>query len=153
MNHRLTAVLLLCGASCAIAALAAPPQQTASPAAQTADASGSQSHAKTRNLKALPADISGKDLHAIMFQYQKDLGAPCEYCHEMDPDTKKIDYASDQNPVKETARFMIVMTNDINNKYLSQLGDRRYASPITCGSCHQGQVEPPDFDKKPDAKE
>jgi hypothetical protein len=64
-------------------------------------------------------------------------------------ETKQIDYASDENPVKQTARFMISMTGDINNKYLAQLGDRRYASPITCGNCHRGLAEPPDFEPKP----
>jgi hypothetical protein len=105
-------------------------------------------HLKPANLKVLPKDISEEELDKVMHGYQQALGVPCGYCHEENPETKQIDYASDENPIKQTARFMITMTSDINNKYLSQLGDRRYAEPITCGNCHRGQVEPPSFDPK-----
>jgi hypothetical protein len=44
---------------------------------------------------------------------------------------------------------MISMTGDINNKYLAQLGDRRYSEPISCGNCHRGQIDPPSFEPKP----
>ena len=106
-------------------------------------------HAKPSNLKVLPADTSGEDIDKLMRGYEKQLGIPCGYCHEQNPETKEINYASDENPVKQTARFMISMTGDINKKYLAQLGDRRYAPPITCGNCHRGQVEPPDFEPGP----
>lgn len=107
------------------------------------------SHPKPTNLKVLPKDISADDLDKLMHGYEKQLGVPCGYCHEQNVETKQTDYASDENPVKQTARFMISMTGDINNKYLAQLGDRRYAQPITCGNCHRGQIEPPDFESKP----
>jgi len=41
---------------------------------------------------------------------------------------------------------MIAMTNDLNTKYLAQVGDRRYAEPFTCGNCHRGQMQPPPFE-------
>ncbi len=104
---------------------------------------------KPRNLKVLPKEMSGDDIDKLMQQYQQYLGVPCGYCHEENPETKQIDYASDENPIKETARFMITMTSDINAKYLAQLGDRRYSDPITCGNCHRGQVQPPSFELKP----
>jgi hypothetical protein len=64
-----------------------------------------------------------------------------------DASTRKFDFASDENPDKNTARLMITMLKDINEKYLPQLGgDRRYATAVTCGSCHQGQSSPPTFD-------
>lgn len=43
---------------------------------------------------------------------------------------------------------MIGMLSDINNKYLPQVGDRRYAEPISCGNCHQGQTSPPAFEAR-----
>ena len=89
------------------------------------------------------------EIDKLMHGYQKQLGVPCGYCHDENAETTQINYASDENPVKQTARFMISMTGDINNKYLAQLGDRRYAQPITCGNCHRGRVEPPDFDSSP----
>ncbi len=106
-------------------------------------------HAKPVNLKALPKDTSASDIDKLMHDYNDELSVPCGYCHEVNPQTKQIDYASDENSVKETARLMITMTADINSKYLGQLGDRRYADPITCGNCHQGQVQPPNFVPKP----
>jgi len=104
---------------------------------------------KPTNIKALPSDISGGDLDKLMHQFKLQLGVPCEYCHAENAQTGDLDYASDANPVKETARFMIRMTSDINTKYLAQLGSRRYSPPFNCGSCHQGQPEPAEFVPKP----
>lgn len=100
--------------------------------------------AAARNLKVLPKDISSIQLNRLMLEYQSGLGVPCGYCHtEVEGGTS--DYASDENPIKQTARIMIGMTREINEKYLSQVGDRRYAQPITCGNCHQGLPQPPTF--------
>jgi hypothetical protein len=104
---------------------------------------------KPTNLKVLPKDISGSDIDKLMHRYQRDLGVQCGYCHEENSQTKQIDFASDENPIKETARLMITMTSDINTKYLGQLGDRRYSEPLMCGTCHRGQVQPPTFEPKP----
>ena len=148
MNQRYTAVLIL---SCSVLGI---PIGAASQVPENAKKSGgtvsatSASHPKPTNLKVLPKDMSGDDVNKLMHSYQQYLGVPCGYCHEENPQTKQIDYASDENPIKETARFMVSMTSDINNKYLAQLGDRRYAEPLTCGNCHQGQVQPPAFELK-----
>lgn len=116
-----------------------------------ADGSGTRPDTSPRpvNLTALSKDISGKDLRALMHDYSKAIGASCGYCHEENTQTKSMDFASDANPMKQTARLMIRMTNDINAKYLAQLGDRRYAEPLTCGNCHQGHMSPPSFEPKP----
>jgi Photosynthetic reaction centre cytochrome C subunit len=148
MLLRFVAVLIVgCSGLCLAlgAALALPSMQAANASASAQMVP----HAKPTNLKVLPADISGEALDKLMHGYEKQLGVPCGYCHEQNPETKEINYASDENPAKQTARFMISMTSDINKKYLAQLGDRRYAPPITCGNCHRGQVEPPDFEPKP----
>jgi hypothetical protein len=102
-------------------------------------------HYQPINIKALPKNISGEDLQTLMRRYVNEVGVPCGYCHAENTKTGKLDFASDESPLKETARFMIKMTDDINAKYLAQLGDRRYSPPFTCGSCHQGQPQPPDF--------
>ncbi|WP_263378186.1 c-type cytochrome [Granulicella paludicola] len=99
------------------------------------------------NLKVLPKDISAPELNRLMQQYQRSLGVPCGYCHA-EAEGGKIDFASDENPMKELARSMMVMTRDINEKYLTQIGDRRYADPITCGNCHLGTPHPPAFEGK-----
>lgn len=124
-------------------------QGPSSPAQSTASGAQSATVARPVNLKALSKDISAEDIRTLMHSYTKAIGAPCGYCHEESTQTKKMDFASDANPMKETARLMIRMTNDINNRYLAQLGDRRYADPLTCGNCHQGHTSPPTFEPKP----
>ena len=112
----------------------------------THPSAAAQANPAPSHLKVLPKGTPVQDIYKIMAGMQRDLGVQCGFCHEEDPDTKQINYASDENPRKETARSMMRMTNDINTKYLGQLGDRQYASPITCGNCHLGQVHPPPFD-------
>ncbi len=98
---------------------------------------------KPKNLKVLPENT---DLRKVMHEYEGALGVECEFCHTApDPVTHRADRASDANPVKETARFMIQMTDDLNTKYLAEMPDRRYAEPITCGTCHRGEKHPSVF--------
>lgn len=99
------------------------------------------------NLQVLPAGSSRAGVRSLMKQYERELGVSCSYCHVEDRDSGFIDYASDDNPRKHTARLMIAMLKDINEKHLAQLGgDRRYAQPATCGSCHRGQATPQAFE-------
>ena len=148
MHLRFTAALIV---SCSVFSVAVAAGLQVKDVKTAGDPVPSQgvSHPKPTNLKVLPKDISADDLDRLMHRYQAELGAPCGYCHEENRETKHIDFASDENPVKETARFMISMTGDINNKYLAQLGDRRYSEPISCGNCHWGQIDPPSFEPKP----
>ena len=81
----------------------------------------------------------------LMHQYEGDLGVECEFCHARNPETRRNDFPSDANPVKETARAMIRMTDDLNTKFLAQLSDRKTTDPITCGTCHQGMAHPAVF--------
>jgi Photosynthetic reaction centre cytochrome C subunit len=85
-----------------------------------------------------------------MHQYEADLGVECGFCHARNPETKRNDFASDANPLKNTARIMIKMTSDLNAKYLTQLsGDHKSDDPITCGTCHRGMSHPAVFVPKP----
>jgi hypothetical protein len=106
----------------------------------------SQDLIKPSNLRVLPKDSSPADIKNLMDQYGRELGVKCEYCHTQSSRTQQPDYASDDNPAKQTARVMIAMLDEINNKYLSQLDDQKYAVLVTCGNCHQGQADPPNFD-------
>ena len=100
------------------------------------------------NLTVLPKSLSAADIVQLMARYTQELGVQCAFCHVEDPQTQQVDFASDENPRKQTARIMIGMLSDINNKYLPQVGDRRYAAPISCGNCHQGQTYPPVFEPR-----
>jgi hypothetical protein len=136
-TEALLAVVAFATAAGVIAAKAENPLSSAV-AAQTAGG--------PTNLKVMPKGTTTAEVYKVMAGLQRDLGVQCGFCHEEDPDTKQINYVSDENPRKETARFMMRMTNDINEKYLGQLGDRQYSPPITCGNCHLGQMHPPPFD-------
>jgi len=130
---RLSASILALLTLCACLAIAQAPTQPAGPLP------------KPKNLKALPAKTTGDELDKIMKQYRGDLGVKCEFCHEGNEDPNKINYASDDNPTKEVARYMINMTADLNDKYLAEMPDRSYADPITCGTCHRGAKHPSVF--------
>jgi hypothetical protein len=138
----LTSGLLFLGA-----AAGAAPQEQISDDSDSAAIAATVAHGKPVNIKALPKDISAAEIGKVMRRFETDLGVKCGHCHVEDPNTHKFDYASDDNPAKSTARLMISMLQDINEKYLPQLGaDHRYATHVTCGSCHQGQSSPPTFD-------
>jgi len=138
-------VVLSASAQSAPASTPAPaaPTAQAAPRAQNSAQSGAEAF---KNLKVLPDTISRDDLRKLMRQFTGDLGVECEFCHTAaDPVTRRADRASDANPVKDTARYMIQMTDDLNNRYLEQLPGRRYADPITCGTCHRGEKHPSIF--------
>jgi len=82
----------------------------------------------------VPKDASAADIKNLMDQYGRELGVKCEYCHAQSARTQQLDYASDDNPAKQTARVMIAMLDEINNKYLAQLDDQKYAVLVTCGN-------------------
>lgn len=100
---------------------------------------------KAKNLKVLPKDISDEKLDSIMESYNKALGIGCEFCHVRDKaDSSKVDFASDENQVKEVARDMLRMTIDINKKYFNT--DPKvhpaYLNTVKCYTCHKGDAYP-----------
>src|SRR4051812_49391294 len=70
---------------------------------------------KPENLKVLPKNTSGDDIHKIMRGYSMSLGVRCNYCHvrKTDGDKPHMDFASDDNPEKDIARAMMKMTDAI----------------------------------------
>lgn len=98
------------------------------------------------NLRVLPKDSTATDIKSLMERYNAELGVSCDYCHVEDPKTQRLNYVSDDNPTKQTARVMISMLNDINTKYLAQLDDQKYAVLVSCGNCHRGRTDPPEFE-------
>jgi len=151
MDFRLAATVVWgCAMLCALARASVPEQQAQDSSVASPFTAGA-THWKPVNLRTLPRDISTADLGRLMKGFEKDLGVTCGHCHVEDLATRKFDYASDENPAKAQARQMIIMLKDINDKYLPQSGgDHRYAVPVTCGSCHQGQSSPPAFDPPDD---
>jgi photosynthetic reaction center cytochrome c subunit len=151
MNRfRRCSLVLVCVGSLSAHVALAQDSPAAAPAAQTARPGPPRGpRPNPTNIKALPKDITGEDLIKLMHQYEGDLGVECEFCHARNPETKRNDFASDANPVKDKARLMIKMTDDLNAKYLVQLSDHKSADAVTCGTCHRGMSHPEAFVPKP----
>ncbi len=102
---------------------------------------------KAKNLKVLPKDISGKELHEIMRGYSMALGVRCNFCHVSEQvegqEKPKFDFASDNKPEKTIARDMMKMTAAINEKYIGKMvGGDHTLEQITCVTCHMGRKTP-----------
>jgi len=81
------------------------------------------------NLKVLKV-TTRPEVIQIMHTFTAGLGTQCNYCHVQG------NYASDENPKKETARRMIHMVQEINGKF----PDGKML--VTCYTCHRGETQP-----------
>ena len=102
-----------------------------------------QGEAKYTNLKVLPKDISEQDLRATMNTFTRALGVRCGFCHAPKPGEQRLDFALDDKPEKKTARVMMEMTHDLNEKYIGTLED--HSDPpikVQCVTCHRGIPNP-----------
>ncbi|MBS1529803.1 MAG: c-type cytochrome [Bacteroidetes bacterium] len=99
---------------------------------------------KPKNLKVLPKDIPFRTLDHIMDTWAVSLGVHCNFCHARDPQTNKMDFASDAKPEKTTARHMFKMAAKINKKFFEGQKDSlgMVAGSINCYTCHRGQAHP-----------
>jgi photosynthetic reaction center cytochrome c subunit len=82
-----------------------------------------------KNLKILTGE-SGEQVIMTMRAFRTALGVQCTFCHVQG------DFASDDNPKKETARMMLTMAREINAKFPD--GKRH----VSCYTCHRGATEP-----------
>jgi len=100
---------------------------------------------KWDNLKVLPKNLTHDELMNIMHGYCKALNVHCGECHAKaagSTDEKpQMDFSSDANPKKNTARDMIKMVNAINSKYLSKI-DGGMLEQVNCVTCHNGHTKP-----------
>lgn len=119
-------------------------------AAAGARAQGGQQPPPT-NLKVLPKDMSRREVVQMMRSFTRSLGVRCNHCHVGEgDDLSKYDFAADTKPEKETARKMIVMVMDINNRHLAGVGEppaapapgQPAALKVTCYTCHRGETMP-----------
>src|SRR5262245_34304324 len=102
-----------------------------------------QEQPQFKNLKVLPKDISENELRAVMGQFTRALGVRCDYCHAAKPGEQRLDFSLDDKPEKKTARVMLQMTHELNEKYISTLED--HSDPpinVQCATCHRGIAHP-----------
>jgi hypothetical protein len=98
------------------------------------------------NLKVLPKNLTGQQVHEIMEGWEAALGAHCSTCHVADPKNigpngrPRLNFADDSKKEKATARLMFKMVEDINTNYVSMVENS--GVPVTCGTCHRGNLDP-----------
>jgi len=107
-----------------------------------------------KNLQVLPKDLTTEQVHEIMHHWAAALGTNCAHCHAVDTEHPswhghpRLDFAADSKPEKRTARLMYKMVTEINTEYVSKVPNSDM--PVTCGTCHRGQADPPPFVPPPD---
>jgi len=106
------------------------------------------------NLKVLPKNLTGQQVHEIMEKWEGSLGAHCNTCHTPDPNhigpngRPRLNFSDDSKAQKSTARLMYKMTQEINGNYISMVENS--STPVTCGTCHRGHLDPEPFVIPPD---
>jgi hypothetical protein len=109
--------------------------------AQEKGGKGPGPFASPKNLKILTGETP-EQLRTTMRAFATALGQQCTFCHVQG------DFASDDNPKKETARMMLTMARDINTKLNAPAGQRL----VSCYTCHRGSTMPATEPAAADAK-
>ena len=91
-----------------------------------------------KNIKVLPKDLPADQVIPIMHKINDSLGVRCDFCHVIETDAagKHVGWEKEDKKMKEVARKMIVMTNDLRDK--QKILDKK----ATCFMCHHGKAEP-----------
>jgi mono/diheme cytochrome c family protein len=106
------------------------------------------------NLKVLPKDLTGAQVHEIMEKWEGELGTSCKTCHAADPKNlgpngkPRLNFADDSKEEKQTARKMYKMVEEINVSYIAKIDSS--GDPVTCGTCHRGHLGPEPFVAPPE---
>lgn len=98
-----------------------------------------------KNLKVLPKNTTKEQMDSVMHHFSASLGVRCNYCHVRNEETKKWDFAADDNKHKLVARNMMVMTDKINDKYFNVTSGKKNLNAqlmVTCYTCHHGATDP-----------
>jgi hypothetical protein len=141
------AAVLLAAAALILTAVAQAPQGPQ--AAPDSTLSQPHSYPAPTNLKVLPKDLTGQQVHEIMEKWSASLGTHCDSCHTADTQNigpngrPRLNFADDSKPMKDSARLMFKMTEDINTNYVSMIDNSGAA--VTCGTCHRGHIGPEPF--------
>jgi len=89
---------------------------------------------REKNVKLL-GDLPVSQFIPVMNYFAASMGRRCNFCHVNNQG--QWDYASDAKPEKNTAREMIKLVFDTNNRLTTLKLD-----PIACYTCHRGRNNP-----------
>jgi len=141
-----TALVTLLSAALVVVATAAQVPQNAPRPAAAATPPAPPIYSAPTNLKVLPRNMTGQQVHDIMEQWNVELGVRCGACHAEDPGIVTTDgpprpaLAEDSKALKEIARIMYTMTEQINTNYIVKVAGS--SKPVTCATCHRGNIGP-----------
>lgn len=79
-------------------------------------------------------NLTPTQLQRTMNMMSASLGVSCDACHVRKDD--HFDWASDEKQEKKTARSMIAMTINLNEKFFNN------RPAVSCNSCHRGSEHP-----------
>jgi tetratricopeptide (TPR) repeat protein len=95
------------------------------------------------NLQVFPKDTPRPQLIQAMQGFAQALGVQCNYCHVQEGRGGRNDMASDEKPTKKTARQMMLLARDINEKLPAAVGKSADATTrVVCATCHRGVAMP-----------
>ncbi|NNE07522.1 MAG: c-type cytochrome [Gemmatimonadetes bacterium] len=97
-----------------------------------------------QNLQVFPEDTSPERLRAVMTGFTRALGVRCSHCHVGDAGKplSTYDFASDENPMKQTARVMLEMLGTINKSLDTIEPSGPTQVNMWCHTCHMGKPRP-----------
>ena len=98
------------------------------------------------NLKVLPKDLTGEQVHEIMHKWAARWGRNAAPATPPTPTTSaptgrpRLNFADDSKPEKHTARLMSRWLKKSTRSTWAR--STTPATPVTCGTCHRGHLEP-----------
>jgi tetratricopeptide (TPR) repeat protein len=96
-----------------------------------------------RNLQVLPKDMPREQLIQTMQAFSQALGVQCNYCHVFEGRGGRNDMASDEKAPKKTARQMLLLAREINEKLPTVVGKSADSTTrVGCMTCHRGVAIP-----------
>jgi len=122
------ACAILLASACLLSASQAGAQNPPSPKPQTSE----EAFKNIQVLRGIPVD----EFMGTMGFFSASLGLNCTGCHGEESNSNLAAYANDMNPLKQTARRMIVMMNAINKANFNGMHE------VTCYTCHRGDLRP-----------
>jgi len=99
-----------------------------------------------KNIQVLKGVPAGRFLDTMQ-GFSQALGTNCRKCHDTE------NFASDDKDDKKVARGMILMTRDINEKYVKTMPGLDSDAYVGCNTCHHGQSHPNAKPKETGAEE
>jgi predicted Zn-dependent protease len=95
------------------------------------------------NLQIFPKDAQRQQVLQTMNAFTQSLGVQCNYCHVQEGRGGRNDMASDEKQTKKTARAMMVLAREINDKLPSAVSKSADATTrVGCATCHRGVAIP-----------